>query len=244
LNIVPAQVLFKSLFEQLPRPEDHVGDRAAKDALFDALASVAKALGNGHRAELIDVLAQGERSVEDLAAEIGQSVANTSHHLRFLARAGILTTRRDGTRVFYRLASDRVADLWSAMRDVAAEHVADLDQLARAYLGAPDGVEEIGRDELAARLRAGDVIVLDVRPRAEYEAGHIRGARSVPITELRRHLRALPPDADIVAYCRGPYCVFANEAVEQLRKRGYRARRLQDGYPEWRRHGLPVAAGR
>ncbi len=221
-----------------------MADRAAKDALFEALASVAKALGNGHRAEIIDVLAQGERCVEDLAAEIGQSVANTSHHLRSLARAGVLTTRRDGTRVYYRLGSERVADLWAAMRDVAAAHVTDLEQLTRAYLGTLDGVEEISRDELAKRLRAGDVIVLDVRPAAEYEAGHVRGARSVPITELRRHLRELPPDADIVAYCRGPYCVYANDAVKQLRKRGYRARRLQDGYPEWQRQDLPVASGR
>jgi rhodanese-related sulfurtransferase/predicted transcriptional regulator len=222
--------------------EGEVADRTAKDALFEALASVAKALGNGHRAELIDVLTQGERSVEDLATEIGQSVANTSHHLRSLARAGVLTTRRDGTRVFYRISSDRVADLWAAMRDVAAAHVADLDRLARAYLGAPNGVDEISRAELLQRLRAGDVIVLDVRPTAEYAAGHVRGARSVPITELRRQLRDLPHDLDIVAYCRGPYCVYANEAVKELRKRGYRARRLEDGYPEWRRLGLPVAA--
>ena len=221
-----------------------MADRVAKDALFEALASVAKALGNGHRAELVDVLTQGERSVEDLAGEIGQSVANTSHHLRSLARAGVVTTRRDGTRVYYRLASDRVADLWGAMRDVAAAHVADLDRLARAYLGSPDGVDEISRDELAQRLRAGDVIVLDVRPATEYEAGHVRGARSVPITELRRHLRELPRDIDIVAYCRGPYCVYANDAVKHLRRRGYQARRLQDGYPEWQRHGLPVADGR
>jgi rhodanese-related sulfurtransferase len=220
-----------------------VAERAAKDALFEAQASVAKALGNGHRAELVDVLTQGERSVDDLAAEIGQSIANTSHHLRLLARTGVVTTRRDGTRIFYRLASDRVAELWSAMRDVAAAHVADLDRLSRAYLGTPDGVEEMTREELARRLRAGDVILLDVRPAAEYQAGHVRGARSVPITELRRRLRELPSDVDIVAYCRGPYCVYANDAVRQLRKRGYRARRLQDGYPEWRRQGLPVAAG-
>ena len=220
-----------------------MGDRAAKDALYDGFAEVAKALASGRRAEIVDVLAQGERSVEDLANEIGQSVANTSHHLRSLARAGVLTTRREGTRVFYRLAGERVADLWAAMRDVAAAHVTDLDQLARAYLGAPDGVEEISRDELAQRLRAGDVIVLDVRPTAEYEAGHVRGARSVPIAELRRHLRELPPDADIVAYCRGPYCVYANDAVKLLRKRGYQARRLQDGYPEWQRDGHPVASG-
>jgi rhodanese-related sulfurtransferase/DNA-binding HxlR family transcriptional regulator len=220
-----------------------MANRAAKDALFDALASVAKALGNGHRAEIIDVLIQGERSVEDLSLEIGQSVANTSHHLRSLARAGVVTTRRDGTRVFYRLSSDRVADLWTAMRDVAAAHVDDLDKLAGAYLGSTRDVEEISRDELARRLRAGDVIVLDVRPTTEYEAGHILGARSVPITELRRHLRTLPRDADVVAYCRGPYCVFANNAVKQLRKGGYRALRLEDGYPEWQRDGLPIASG-
>jgi rhodanese-related sulfurtransferase len=216
---------------------------AAKDALFAALASVAKALGNGRRAEIIDVLAQGERSVDDLATEIRQSVANTSHHLRSLARAGVVTTRRDGTRVFYRLASDRVRDLWGAMRDVASAHVADIDHLARAYLGATDGVEEVSRDELARRLRRGDVIVLDVRPAVEYEAGHVRGARSVPLAELRRYLRELPADTEIVAYCRGPYCVYANDAVKQLRTRGYDARRLEDGFPEWQREGRPVAIG-
>jgi rhodanese-related sulfurtransferase len=221
-----------------------VADRVAKDALFDALASVAKALGNGHRAEIIDVLSQGERSVDDVAAEIGQSVANTSHHLRSLARAGILSSRREGTRVFYRLASARVSDLWAAMRDVAAAHVEDLDQLVRAYLGSPDGVEEVSRDELARRLRTGDVVVLDVRPAVEYEAGHVRGARSVPFNQLERQLRTLPSDSEIVAYCRGPYCVFAGDAVKVLRERGFRARRLEDGYPEWERDGLPVATGR
>jgi rhodanese-related sulfurtransferase len=222
----------------------NVADRAAKDALFEALASVAKALGNGHRAEIIDVLAQGERSVEDLAAEIGQSVANTSHHLRSLARVGLVSTRRAGTRIFYRLASDRVRDLWAAMRDVAGAHVSDIDHLARAYLGAPDGVEEVSRDELARRLRTGDVIVLDVRPTAEYDAGHVRGARSIPIAELRRQLRELPIDVEIVAYCRGPYCVYANDAVKQLRRAGHSARRLEDGYPEWQREGRPTTVGR
>ena len=217
--------------------------REAKDALFEGLASVAKALGNGHRAEIVDVLAQGARSVEDIAAEIGQSVANTSHHLRSLARAGVVTTRRDGTRIFYRLTSERVSELWSAMRDVAADHVTDLEQLAAAYLGSRDGVEEITRAQLEDRLRIGDVIVLDVRPTPEFTAGHVRGARSVPISELRRYLRALPRDAEVVAYCRGPYCVYANDAVLQLTKHGYRASRLQDGYPEWQREGRPVAFG-
>jgi len=221
-----------------------MADRNAKDALFDAFAEMAKALASGRRAEIVDVLAQGERSVEELASEISQSVANTSHHLRALARAGLVTTRRDGNRIFYALASERVAELWSALRDAAADHVAGLDRLAAAYLGKRDGVEVVDRGELAARLRRGEVIVLDVRPGSEYEAGHIRGARSVPVTELRRHLRVLPKDAEVVAYCRGPYCVYADEAVRLLHKRGFQARRLEDGFPEWKRAGLPVASGR
>jgi rhodanese-related sulfurtransferase len=181
--------------------------------------------------------------VEEIAAEIGQSVANTSHHLRAMARAGLLSTRRDGTRIFYRLGSPRVGELWAALRDVASEHVAGLERLADAYLGDRDGVDVVDREELAARLRRGEVLVLDVRPRPEYAAGHIAGARSVPITELRRHLRALPKDTDVVAYCRGPYCVYADDAVRELNRRGFRARRLIDGFPEWKRAGLPVAAG-
>ncbi|TMK88854.1 MAG: metalloregulator ArsR/SmtB family transcription factor [Actinobacteria bacterium] len=220
-----------------------MADRDAKDALFDAFAEMAKALASGRRAEIVDVLAQGERSVEELASEISQSVANTSHHLRALARAGLVTTRRDGNRIFYALASERVAELWSALRDAAADHVAGLDRLAAAYLGKRDGVEVVDRGELAARLRRGEVIVLDVRPGSEYEAGHIRGARSVPVTELRRHLRVFPKDAEVVAYCRGPYCVYADEAVRLLHKRGFQARRLEDGFPEWKRAGLPVATG-
>jgi rhodanese-related sulfurtransferase len=220
-----------------------VGDRAAKDALYEGFAEVAKALASGRRAEIVDVLAQGERSVDDIAAEIGQTVANTSHHLRAMARAGVLATRRDGTRIFYALASDRVGELWSALRDVATEHVAGLERLAAAYLGERDGVEVIDRAELTRRLKRGEVLVLDVRPVAEYAAGHIAGARSVPVGELRRHLRSLPKDADVVAYCRGPYCVYADDAVRELNRKGLRARRLIDGFPEWRRAGLPVAVG-
>ena len=220
-----------------------MADRAAKDALFDAFAEVAKALSSGRRAEIVDLLAQGERSVEEISTEIAQSVANTSHHLRAMARAGLVSTRREGTRIFYRLASDRVAELGAAMRDVAAEHVAGLDRLADAYLGRRDGIEVVNRTELASRLARGEVVVLDVRPKAEFAAGHIAGARSVPIAELRRQLRALPKEAEIVAYCRGPYCVYADEAVRQLNRKGFRARRLIDGYPEWRRAGLPVETG-
>jgi rhodanese-related sulfurtransferase len=219
-----------------------VGNRAAKNALFDAFADVAKALASGRRAEIIDVLAQGERSVEAIAGEIDQTVANTSHHLRAMARAGVLRTRREGTRIIYMLASDRVEDLWSAMRGVAAEHIAGITELAEAYVGDRSGLEPVTRHELELRLGAGDVVVLDVRPLAEYQAGHIPQARSVLPGELRR-LRNLSKDSEIVAYCRGPYCVYADEVVRQLRRRGFRARRLEDGFPEWRRSGLPIATG-
>jgi rhodanese-related sulfurtransferase/DNA-binding HxlR family transcriptional regulator len=220
-----------------------MGDRAAKEALFNAFAEAAKALASGRRAEIIDVLAQGERSVEEMAAEIGQSVANTSHHLRALARAGLVRTRRDGTRIFYDLASEHIVELWSALRKVAAEHVAGIERLATTYLGDRSGLDVISREELAARLRRGDLVVLDVRPEPEFRAGHIAGARSIPVTELRRRLRSLPNDVDVVAYCRGTYCVYADDAVRQLRQRGYRASRLEDGFPEWKQAGLAVAVG-
>jgi rhodanese-related sulfurtransferase/predicted transcriptional regulator len=220
-----------------------MGDRQAKDALFDAFAEVAKALGNGHRAELVDVLAQGERHVEELAGEIGQSVANTSFNLRVLAGAGLVTTRRDGTRIYYRLASDRVGELWAALRDVTAAHHHQLDELAVAYLGDRSRLEQIGREELAARLATGDVVVVDVRPAAEYAAGHIAGARSIPIERLATDIKQLPDGIEVVAYCRGPYCVFADDAVRLLRRRSRPARRLEDGFPEWRRADLPVETG-
>src|SRR6516165_9581437 len=220
-----------------------MADRAAKDELYDGFAEVAKALSSGRRAEIVDVLAQGQRSVEEIAVEIDQSVANTSHHLRALSRAGLVVTRREGTRIYYGLSSERVAELWSAMRDVAGEHVAGLHRLAAAYLGDRENIEEVDREELARRLKAGELIVLDVRPPAEFAAGHITGSRSVPVAELRRHLRALPKDVEVVAYCRGPYCVYADEAVRELVRKGFRARRLIDGFPEWQRAGLPMAVG-
>jgi rhodanese-related sulfurtransferase/DNA-binding transcriptional ArsR family regulator len=218
-----------------------MGGRAAKDALFDGFALVGKALGSGRRAELVDVLAQGERSVEELAGEIGQSVANTSQHLQQLLRAGLVSSRRDGTRVYYSLAGERVRDLWQALREVAAEHVAELDRLAAAYLGDRASLESMSQEELRKRLRTGDVVVLDVRPAQEYTAGHIAGARSLPIADLTRRLKDLPKDREIVAYCRGPYCVYADDAVRLLHRRGYRAKRLEDGFPEWARAGLPTA---
>jgi rhodanese-related sulfurtransferase/DNA-binding transcriptional ArsR family regulator len=220
----------------MPKP----GRREAKDALFDAFALVAKALGNGRRAEIVDLLAQGERSVDEVAGEIGQSVANTSHHLRNLADAGLLQSRRAGQRIIYRLTSDRVAELWAALRDVAATHIAEVEVIADRYLGQRDGIQEVGAEELAERLAHGRVVVLDVRPTAEYTAGHISGSRSVPIDALDEAVERLPRSREVIAYCRGPYCVYADDAVRLLRQRGYRARRLDTGYPEWERAGLPT----
>ena len=224
-------------------PRDGGGRVVAKTKLFDGFGAVAKALASGRRMEILDVLAQGPRSVEELASEIHQSVANTSHHLRTLARVGLLETERDGTRIVYRVASPKVVELWRALRDVASEQVAEIDRLAHGYLGQRDGLEPISQEELLRRLRRKDVVVLDVRPAPEYAAGHIAGARSVPIAELSRRLKQLPKRTDVIAYCRGPYCVFADDAVRMLRRRGYRAVRLEDGFPEWRDAGLPVATG-
>jgi rhodanese-related sulfurtransferase/DNA-binding HxlR family transcriptional regulator len=213
---------------------------AAKVALFDAFASAAQALGSGRRAEIVDLLAQGERSVEEIANEISQSVANTSQHLHVLARAGLVRSRREGTRVIYRLASERVGDLWAAVRDVAVRHVAEVNQLADEYLGERDEVEQVSAAELEERLARGDVVVLDVRPEREYRAGHIPGAQSVPLAALASVAPKLPRRRQIVAYCRGPYCVYADDAVRILQRRGLKARRLDVGFPEWRRAGLPI----
>jgi rhodanese-related sulfurtransferase len=214
----------------------------AKDALFDAFASVAHALGNGRRAEIVDVLAQGERSVDDVAREIGKPLANASHHLRLLAASGLVRSRREGSRVVYRLASDRVAELWGAVRDVAARHVAEVSVLAGEYLGDRGVIEQVSAAELADRLSRGEVVVLDVRPEAEFRAGHIAGARSAPVAELDERLDELAEQGEVIAYCRGPYCVYADDAVRILQARGLEARRLDVGFPEWRRAGLPVAA--
>jgi len=214
----------------------------AKAALFDAQASVAQALGSGRRAEIVDLLAQGERSVEEIASEIWQSTANTSQHLQVLARAGLVRSRRERTRVYYRLASDRVAELWAAVRDVAAAHVAEVSVIADEYLGERDGVEQLSAEELEERLARDDIVLLDVRPEREYMAGHITGARSAPLSALGGLAAALPRRREIVAYCRGPYCVYADDAVRLLRARGLKARRLDVGFPEWRRAGRPVEA--
>jgi rhodanese-related sulfurtransferase len=217
-----------------------ISSRAAKSALFDAFASVAQAVGNGRRAEIIDVLAQGERSVDELAREIEQSVANTSHHLQQLARAGLVRSRRDGARIYYRLASDRILDLWVAVRDVAEHHLAEVHVLAQEYLGERDEIERLSPEELEERLARGQVVLLDVRPEREFQAAHIPGAVSAPLSRLEEVEVSLPKRKEVVAYCRGPYCVYADDAVRFLRKRGLNARRLGVGLPEWRRAGLPV----
>jgi rhodanese-related sulfurtransferase len=222
------------------KPTRRADNHAAKSALFDAFASVAGALGNGRRAEIVDVLAQGPRPVEAISTEIGQSVANTSQHLRVLARAGLVRSHREGNRVVYRLASDRVAELWAAVRDVAAHHVAEVAVLARDYLGERAEVEQLSAAELEERLARGQVVVLDVRPEVEYHAGHIAGARSAPLQSLPEVAAELPRRREIVAYCRGPYCVYADDAVRLLRSQGLKARRLEIGFPEWKRAGLPV----
>jgi rhodanese-related sulfurtransferase len=221
-----------------------MGDQAAKTALYDELALVGKALASGRRMELLDVLANGERTVEGLASEAGLSVANTSQHLQVLRQGGLVVTRREGTWVYYRLADPAVFALWRLVRSVASARLAAVRELAAAYLDDRDELEPVTREELARRLAAGDrLVVLDVRPAGEHAAGHVPGAVSIPVQELRRRLAELPPDQEIVAYCRGPYCAFAHEAVALLRREGFAARRLEDGWPEWEAAGLAVARG-
>jgi rhodanese-related sulfurtransferase len=218
-----------------------MGDRAAKTALFDQFARAAKALASGRRIELLDVLANGERTVEALAGEVGLTVANTSQHLQILRQAGLVSSRREGTSIHYRLASPEVFELWRTLRTLAASRLADVERLAAAYLGSRDELQPVTREELARRLQDGeDLVVLDVRPAAEYAAGHLPGAVSIPVGELRRRLAELPADREVVAYCRGPYCAFAHEAVAVLRDEGLAARRLEDGLPEWQAAGLAI----
>ena len=223
-------------------------DRARKDALYEELAAVGKAVASPRRFELLELLAQGPRAVDALASASAQSVANASAHLQALRRAGLVETRKEGTRVWYRLAGDDVAALLAALRAVAEAHVPGLERAAREYLSDGDArdldeIEALDREELAERVARGEVLVIDVRPTEEYEAGHIPGASSVPVDELPERLDELPDDVEIVAYCRGPYCVFSTEAVEVLAAHGRRARRLADGLPEWRLAGMPVERG-
>src|SRR5687768_4815275 len=204
----------------------------AKDALFEATALMGKAFASPRRLELLDLLAQAPRTVDELARASEQSAANTSQHLQALHAAGMVTREREGTSVRYSVAGDRALALWLALRDASFAQLADVERAARDYLG--DDVDAIGRDELLVRLRKGDVVLVDVRPAEEFAAGHIEGARSIPIDELEDRLAELPPDREVVAYCRGPYCAYAHEAVRSLQAAGRPALRLREGWPEWR----------
>jgi rhodanese-related sulfurtransferase/predicted transcriptional regulator len=202
-----------------------------KDALFEAIAVVGKAFASPRRLELLDLLAQGPRTVDELARAGKQSMGNASQHLQALHAAGLVARERDGTRVRYQLAGDDVLRLWLALRDTSAARLAEVERSARDYLG--EEVEGIDRDELLKRLRRRDVVLVDVRPTDEFEAGHIEGAQSIPLAELEQHLDELPSDREVIAYCRGPFCVMAHEAVHRLRAAGLPARRLEEGWPEW-----------
>lgn len=214
-----------------------------KKNLFEQFAQIAKAMASGNRLEMLEFLAQCEYSVEDLARVMGLSVANTSHHLQQLRHAGLVSPRKEGQRVFYSINGEDVLALVLSLRHVAERHLVEVDQLVNTYLSGKDSMEPISRIELMQRAKEGLVTVLDVRPRAEFASGHLPGAVNVPAAELKKFLAQLDPKQTIVAYCRGPYCVLAFDAVKLLRSKGFQARRLQDGYPEWKSAGLPVESG-
>ncbi|HIA07506.1 MAG TPA: metalloregulator ArsR/SmtB family transcription factor [Chromatiaceae bacterium] len=214
-----------------------------KQELFAQFARVGKALGNGNRLELLEFIAQGQRSVDELAKITGLTAANTSQHLQQLRQVGLVECRKQGLKVYYTLSSDDVIGLLDALRGVAERHVADVDRLITTYLTVKDELEPLPREELLARAHDGLVTVLDVRPAEEYAAGHVAGAVNIPLAELEHCLKDLDLDREIVAYCRGPHCVLAFDAVARLRKLGLKARRLEDGYPEWKTAGLPIETG-
>jgi rhodanese-related sulfurtransferase/DNA-binding transcriptional ArsR family regulator len=214
-----------------------------KSALFAQFAAVAKSLGHAYRLELLEQLAQGERSVETLAQKTQLSTANASQHLQQMRRAGLVATRRDGKFVYYRLADDSVLALLAALRTIAERNLAEVDRVIRSYFNERDSLQPMSRQELLAKSRAGVVTVLDVRPPDEFALGHVPGALNIPLRELQQRLADLDPAQEIVAYCRGPYCVLSYEAVALLRARGFTSRRLEDGLPEWRADGLPIATG-
>ncbi len=219
-----------------------LSSESPKQVLFTQFAAVAKAVANPHRLALLEQLAQGERSVEVLSDRIRVSIANASQHLQHMRRAGLLTARRDGKFVFYRLADDSVLELLASIRRVAEHNLAEVDRVVRGYFHDRDSLEPVSRLELMDRIKLGLVTILDVRPADEFALGHLPGALNIPLSELEQRLAALDPRQEIIAYCRGPYCVLSYEAVAALRARGFKARRLEDGLPEWRAAGLPVEA--
>jgi rhodanese-related sulfurtransferase len=219
-----------------------VSGRPQKNALFEAIALMGKAFASPRRLELLDLLAQAPRTVDELARASEQSMANTSQHLQALHAAGMVTRAREGTSVRYALAGTEALTVWLALRDASVARLAEVERAARDYLG--EDVEAVGRDELIERLGRGDVVLVDVRPSEEFAAGHIAGARSIPLDELHQRLAELPADREVVAYCRGPFCAYAHEAVRQLQANGRSARRLEEGWPEWRLAGEPTAITR
>lgn len=220
-----------------------VSSESPKHAIFTQLAVVAKSIANANRLELLEQLAQGERSVEALAKRTRLSVANTSHHLQQMRRGGLVAARRDGKFVRYRLSDNRVLELIAALRAIAEQQLAEVDRIVRSYFHARDSLEAVSRKDLMRRIKDGNVTVLDVRPRDEYELGHLPGAVNIPLDQLKKRLRRLDLSREIVAYCRGAYCVLSFEAVAALRAQGFEVRRLADGFPEWKAGGLPIETG-
>jgi rhodanese-related sulfurtransferase len=219
-----------------------MGHRAFKDRLYAEFATIGKALASPHRLELLDLLGQGERSVDQLAHEISQSLANTSAHLQVLRQARLVEADKRGLQVVYRLAAPEVFTLWRTLRDLGTTRLAEIDRLVETYLTDRSSLAAVDLAELRRLVEDGTVTLLDVRPELEYRQGHIAGARSIPVAELERRLSELPRDREVVAYCRGPYCVYADEALQLLREQGFTVRRLEGGFPEWRAAGLPVEA--
>lgn len=226
--------------EYLPLKETALSNTTPRYRLLEQFAAVAKALSHPNRLELLELLAQSERSVDSLAQVAGLSIANTSQHLQYMRRAGLVASRKDGQRVFYRLAGNDVIDLLRALQQSTERHLGEVDRIVTGYFSARDSLEPISREELMARINAGTVTVLDVRPDEEYDAGHIEGALNMPLDELKKRLKEFPKTREIIAYCRGSYCVLSFEAVAMLRELGYKVRRLEEGYPEWKAAGLPV----
>lgn len=218
--------------------------RAHKDALYEQLARLGKATSAPRRLELLDLLGQAPRTVESLAELTGMSEANTSQHLQVLRAAGLLESRKEGLYVTYSLAGDDVGELFRALRSVAESRLAEMERVKRQFFASTDDLDPVSGKELLARVRRGEAVLLDVRPAEEFDAGHIAGAISVPLADLKRRLAELPKRREIVAYCRGPYCVLAIEAVKTLKGRGFKAARLEDGVAEWRARGLPVEVPR
>lgn len=219
-------------------------DTSPKKQLFTHFAQIAKAMASPNRLELLEALAQGERSVDKLAQATGMPIANTSHHLQVLREGGLVQSRKEGVQVIYRLSDDEIPQMLGCLQRVGERHLAKVELIVREHFASDDGLRLVNHQELTALLKSGEAIVIDVRPPEEYAAGHIPGAINVPIEALPRRLAEFPQRKEVVAYCRGPYCMLAVEAVKRLRKRGYRARRLEDGFPEWKSEGRPVAVGK